>query len=532
MDKNAIANSFKGIGTKLKEFWQKYSASQKRMMIILSVVVIVLLAFLVWFLNQTQYGVLYSNLEAGEAGQIVQQLEEMGVTVKTKGDDTVLVPQDQVDRLRMEMAASGLPENSANLNILEQGSGFGITEEDKAVYRRYQLQQDLQNAIKTFSSVADARVSLITQSESSFVIQDRITPATAAVLLTLRPGSELSEQNVRAITELVQRSVPNLTKENITVIDSQMNVLSSNDGSDQMNSENQQTLQTQVSERLKKQINDLLQPVFGVGKVMTEVNVTLNFDDAVVESVRFEPMEGSTNGIIASIDQIREVANEAAEVGGEAGTGDNGADVPVYPVVDTGNSIYEKNSETINYEINTIKETLSKAKGSIEDLSVSVILDSRDIEPGMDYSENVVNLVSAAVGVDPQYIAVETLPFNGLEEAATTWESYNELNEQMQRWQMIRFFIILGVVLIVVVILIILLARRGKKSPEREVDQMFPSLSPEAAQILSAAEVTVDETGRPLPKEKKHRERDELEQYIDNNPDLVANILRSWLNSD
>jgi flagellar biosynthesis/type III secretory pathway M-ring protein FliF/YscJ len=106
-----------------------------------------------------------------------------------------------------------------------------------------------------------------------------------------------------------------------------MNVLSSNDGSDQMNSENQQTLQTQVSERLKKQINDLLQPVFGVGKVMTEVNVELNFDDAVVESVRFEPMEGSTNGIIASIDQIREVANEAAEVGGEAGTGDNGADV-------------------------------------------------------------------------------------------------------------------------------------------------------------------------------------------------------------
>ncbi|NLW12434.1 MAG: flagellar M-ring protein FliF, partial [Clostridiaceae bacterium] len=230
MDKNAIANSFKGIGTKIKEFWQKYNASQKRMMIVLSVVVIVLLAFVVWFLNQTQYGVLYSNLEAGEAGQIVQQLEEMGVSVKTKGDNTVLVPQDQVDRLRMEMAASGLPENSANLNILEQGSGFGITEEDKAVYRRYQLQQDLQNAIKTFSSVADARVSLITQSESSFVIQDRVTPATAAVLLTLRPGAELSEQNVRAISALVQRSVPNLTKDNITVIDSQMNVLSSNDG--------------------------------------------------------------------------------------------------------------------------------------------------------------------------------------------------------------------------------------------------------------------------------------------------------------
>ncbi len=112
---------------------------------------------------------------------------------------------------------------------------------------------------------------------------------------------------------------------------------------------------------------------------------------------------------------------------------------------------------------------------------MSVILDSRDMEPGMDYSESVINLVSAAVGVAPEYIAVETLPFNGLEEAASTWDSYNELKQQMQRWQMIRFFIILGVVLLVVVVLIIMIARRGKKSPEREVEQLFPSLSPEAS---------------------------------------------------
>ncbi len=533
MDKTAITNSFKNAWTKVKEFWQKYSASQKRMIIIVSTVIVILLVFLVWYINQTQYDVLYSNLEAGEAGQIVQQLEEMAVDVKTRGEDTVLVPADQVDRLRMELAAAGLPENRANLNILEQGSGVGITEEDKAVYRRYQLQQDLQNAIKTFSSVSDARVSLITQSESSFVIQDRVTPATAAVLLTLRPGAELSEQNVRAITELVQRSVPNLTKENITVIDSQMNVLSTNDGSEEMNAENQQTLQSQVSERLKKQVNDLLQPVFGVGKVMTEVNVKLNFDDAVVESVRFEPMEGSTNGIIASIDQIREVANEAAEAGGEAGTGDNGADVPVYPVVDTGNAIYEKNSETINYEINTIKETLSRAKGYIEDLSVSVILDSREMEVGDDYTQSVVNLVSAAVGVDPQYIAVETLPFNGIEETESAWAEYNALNEQMQRWQMIRFFIILGIVLLAVVLLVLLLIRRRKNAAEEEGDQMLGSLNPEAVRAFDAVALDgEEEEGSPPFKKKKQRERADIEQYIDTNPDLVANIIRSWLNSD
>jgi flagellar M-ring protein FliF len=85
VDKTAITNSFKNAWTKVKEFWQKYSASQKRMIIIVSTVIVILLVFLVWYINQTQYDVLYSNLEAGEAGQIVQQLEEMAVDVKTRG---------------------------------------------------------------------------------------------------------------------------------------------------------------------------------------------------------------------------------------------------------------------------------------------------------------------------------------------------------------------------------------------------------------------------------------------------------------
>ncbi len=60
----------------------------------------------------------------------------------------------------MELAAKGLPENGASLDILQKGSGFGLTESDKQIYRRYQLQQDLQNAIETFDSVSKARVSL------------------------------------------------------------------------------------------------------------------------------------------------------------------------------------------------------------------------------------------------------------------------------------------------------------------------------------------------------------------------------------
>jgi len=214
MDITALTNSFKALGKKIKDFWQKRSTLQKRLMITLSVVAIVLLAVVISLLNRVQYSVLYTNLDAAEAGTIIARLQELSVDAKAQGTDTVLVPKSQVDSLRMQLASEGLPQNSLNLDILEKGTGFGITEEDKAVYRRYQLQQDLQNAIKTFTAVEDARVSLIIPRESTFVIEDQQTAASAAVLLTLKSGNNLAAENVQAIIELVEKSVTNLSQDN------------------------------------------------------------------------------------------------------------------------------------------------------------------------------------------------------------------------------------------------------------------------------------------------------------------------------
>jgi flagellar M-ring protein FliF len=87
------------------------------------------------------------------------------------------------------------------------------------VYRRYQLQQDLQNAIKTFSSISDAVVSLTLPEKSVFLIEDQTSNASAAVLLTLKPGASLSDGNVRAIAELVKNSVPDIQDDSISIID-------------------------------------------------------------------------------------------------------------------------------------------------------------------------------------------------------------------------------------------------------------------------------------------------------------------------
>ena len=163
MSGKGILDSMGIIGTTLKkigEFWKKQEKSRQRLIIVLGVTGLVLAAGIAVMMNSTQYEVLYANLSASDAGEILQQLEESGIEAKAEGTDTILVPAGDVDSLRMELAAAGYPKNSTNLDLLGLSTGFGMTDEDKQVYRRYQLQEDLQNAIETFDSVVDARVSL------------------------------------------------------------------------------------------------------------------------------------------------------------------------------------------------------------------------------------------------------------------------------------------------------------------------------------------------------------------------------------
>jgi len=48
----------------------------------------------------------------------------------------------------MDLAAEGFPQDGETLDILQQGTGFGMTESDKQIYRRYQLQKDLETRSK------------------------------------------------------------------------------------------------------------------------------------------------------------------------------------------------------------------------------------------------------------------------------------------------------------------------------------------------------------------------------------------------
>lgn len=522
-------NKLNSILQKAGEIWKNTDKSKKQIAVSVAIVALVVLISVSFFVSKVNYSVLYTNLDPKEAGEIMAKLNEMKVDAKPSGTDTILVPKEDVDRLRMQLAAEGYPKGSLSLDILQNASGFGVTQQDKQIYRQYQLQEHLQNAIKTLNGVKDARVYLTMPEESNFVISDNKKSASAAVLLTLQPGTVLSQNNITAIAQFVQKSVPGLNKEDITIIDSMMNVLSFDNGDENIKVNDKIQLEKTVSQKLKQQIMSLLQPVFGMDKVMAEVNVVLDFDETVTESIRFEPITEDNKGVIISIDSIREQIISKENLEGVPGVDENIGDSS--PVLNADNSIYLKNAEKINYEVNTIKEKIISEKGKIKDLSVSVIIDGNEYTA--DYSEHISNLVSNAVGVEPQYITVASLPFNGNKAMKEQFEELNKINEKLNQMKQLRFYITVAAIvfmgLVTILMLYKLLTRKKKVTADDGYDKFLAELS--ANITKTAAGINAAETEETAEKPKPKYDVEQIEKHIDQDPELVASIIKNWISN-
>lgn len=527
-------NALTSVLHKINGFWKNTDKSKKQLIITVIIIAFIVLFSVSFFINKTTYSVLYTNLDPKEAGEILTKLNEYNVDAKPNGSNTILVPNKDVDRLRMQLASEGYPKGSLNLDILQSSTGFGTTQQDKQIYRQYQLQEHLQNAIKTLNGVLDARVYLTIPEESNFVISDSKRSASAAVLLTLQPGTILSQNNITAIAQFVQKSVPGLSREDITIIDSMMNVLSFDDGNEGFQVNDKIQLEKNVSQKLKQQVLSLLQPVFGMDKVMAEVNVTLDFDETITDSIRFEPISEDDKGVIISIDSIREQIINNEDNARVPGVDENIGNAS--PILDAENSIYIKNAEKINYEVNTIKERIISEKGKVKDLSVSVIIDSNEYTA--DYSMNVSNLVSNAVGVSPDYITVASLPFNGNKALRDQFDEINKLSRNLNDREQLKYYITLSAIFLFSIIALIILYRLFNKKKKAVVEDEYGDFLAELSANISKtaagvrnAETSV-ETEENTEQSAQQNLVEQVERHIDSNPELVASIIKSWISDE
>lgn len=527
-----MANGLTKIPSKIAEAFKKLEKGQKVRLFVLIGIIIIILAVVSVFLNQTNYTVLYSGMESAEAGEVMAALTDMGVKAKAQGSGTILVEESVTDTVRMELAAKGFPSSGYSYDIFQKASGLGVTDMEKRIYYKFQREANLRQTINKMEKVEDSVVTIDLPEESSYVLAEDETKPTASVLLTLKNNKKLSDSEAEAIVEVVSSGISGLAPEDVRIVDSQMNRYNTN-GDDVIGKVDSQIgLQDTVQQKLQTQIINLLTPVFGEDNVRTTVNVKLNFDSKVTESVEFAPPADGEEGLVVSLSElVEEITNDAS--GSVAGMDANGTASQYMDALNDNqdNSAYYQASREANYEINQTKTQIDQAKGQIEDLSVSVILNSDQVD---DYSEEVKQLVATAIGVDEKRITVMPLPFMEMDntEVQDAFDAQSQLLSSMQSAETTRLMIILATVLLVL-IFIFMIFRMFRKKAEPVAADGFEYLADE--------EIVLGPDDEPLPSlhdikledfEKTDNKIQILEDYIGKNPESVANLLRNWLNEE
>jgi type III secretory pathway lipoprotein EscJ len=201
-----------------------FSSGQKAMlgMAVLAVVLGGYL-FMSWA-GQPSYVPLFSNLSSSDAAAITQKLATNKIPYElAEGGEQIMVPESDVYQQRLDMAADGLPSSGDQGYSLLDTAGVTTSEFQQQVEYQQAVSDELEQTIESITGVSSAQVSVVIPQESLF--SSSADQPSASVLVSLDPGSTLSAEQVQAIVHLVASSVEGLSPDNVTVADSNGDVL-------------------------------------------------------------------------------------------------------------------------------------------------------------------------------------------------------------------------------------------------------------------------------------------------------------------
>ena len=404
--------NFEALFSQIINFFKNLNQKQKYVIFGTIAAVIALLAFLVVFSlssgtnREAGYAILFENLKPQDAALIVQYLDKHQIPYKIPKDGEIDVPKEQVQKLRLEIAAQGLPKSSTvGFEIFDKNS-FGATDLEQRVKYLRALEGELERTISSIAAVDEAKVNIAIPKQSVFVSQQ--TPPTASVMIKLKDNMVLTPKQIQGIKYLVAAAVPKLLPKNVKIIDQYGNLIGENDALTQ----NNELLKTELiyRKRLEKALEDkivsILRPV--VGKVVAKVNLDIDFSEVKSKATIYAP-----DNVVRSEQTLEEsrTGYKPKEVGGVPGAVSN-----IGPVQGLkSNQLrekYNKSQTTTNYEISTTVKDTKEPFAKIKRITAAVVVDGhyeKDKKGEIKFTPldkielaNIKNLVSNSIGINPK----------------------------------------------------------------------------------------------------------------------------------
>lgn len=421
--------------------------------------------FLATRLGSPTMGLLYGDLDTADAASVVAELEQSGVPYTLSPDGRrIMVPQDQIARLRLTLAEGGLPKGgSIGYEIFDRSEGLGTTDFAQNVNLVRALEGELQRTIMTIDAVSAARVHIVLPRRELFS-RNQAEP-TASIVVSPKGGRSLTQGQVRAIQQLVAAAVPGLRPERVAIADDRGTLLARGDGGTEGAPGAALTaaeeVRQNVESQLRAQVTRLIEESVGPGRVQVEVHADIDHNRVTISQETFDP-----DGQVIRSRQKNNESELSTEAGDQAVTASNNIPDAQQGQGAGGNRTQStRDGQTVNYEISRTVRNEVREGGAIKRLSVAVLVDgtyvtandgTQTYQPrAADEMERLTQLVRSAVGADDQRgdrIEVVNLPFARSQETVV---NAGLLGLETSDYMRIAEMVVLAIVALLVILLVL-----------------------------------------------------------------------------
>ena len=468
----------------------------------------------------------------------------------------------------MLLADAGLPNGgSMGYKIFDEQSGFGTTNFVQNINQIRALEGELSKTIMSLGSIRSARVHIVLPQRELF--SRELRESSASVFLGIRQGGAIERQEVLSIQSLVASAVPNLKSSNVSIIDSNGNLLAKGgDEASDIMSLKAEDMRRSYENRLTQKIEDQVSRVVGYGKVTAIVTAEMNFDHINTSEELYDP-EGQ---VLRSSQVSQEDSTEREPLADQVSVENNLPGVGGDLLADNQPSAESTRTEEIaNYEISKTIRSIQREAGEVEKLSVSVLIDGKyttDEEGNKNYeprSQEEINQISSlirtAVGFDDtrgDTLEVVNLQFAQVD---TNEEFVDEnLIFGFEKGQILDAaeLVVVGIMIVLVVVLVLqpmvgkLMSMEPPKSAMDEILQAellapatenpalaapgatgtFPRATAETGQLSidDDDDDMVNITG--IEGKVKASTVKKVEEIVDSYPEETVSVIRSWMSQE
>ncbi|MFM9912927.1 MAG: flagellar basal-body MS-ring/collar protein FliF [Methylophilaceae bacterium] len=553
-----------------RNFEEMPPARRLLLMIGVAALVAILIGSVIWS-RDPDYKPLFTNLSDRDGGAVIESLQKLNIPYKmAEGGGAILVPANSVYDARLKLAAQGLPKGGTVGFDLMDNMKIGVTQFQENVAYQRALEGEITRTIMAISSVDSARVHLAMPKETVFV-RDQQKPS-ASILVNLRPGRKLNEEQVDAIVHLVASSVPEMPAKSVTIVDQDSNLLTGEKKKNPFGLDSPEMEYTLgVEQTYVKRIENILAAITGPENVRAQVAVDIDFSEVEQTAEAYRPNPEPDQAAVRSRQTLETLGDGTNAAGVPGALSNQPPGAATAPITVSGakpgaTPIVPLHKEaTTNYEVDKTISHVKKQVGAVKRLSVAVVVNnkvSKDKKGRMvsrpftpQELTQVYNLTKEAMGFNGargDTLNVVNAAFNkdGLEkEELPFWKDPTILALALS---ILKYLLLAGLALYLLLAVIKPAVYKSLGIPT-EAEVLAAALEAErmaeedrlaeearvaeeerlAMEAAAAAAVEFDENGVPMRAGRTLDYEEELEifrQMVKDDPKIVANVIKDWVN--